>query len=171
MVHVKIKNAGELANQIRNYCGEATFQNKSLSIYDPCYCSFNISSYEELTKGIKNFSIYLYQSKDDLSYQEMVKSGLENYFVEFPLEIGSRQIVELYIDIEFSVDFSIYDEIYYPPNYPDQPSPVNIKIFFDTEFTGLYQNTTLISIGLIADKWIIGPNIAEKRVFLKSHKL
>lgn len=26
-----------------------------------------------------------------------------------------------------------------------------IKIFFDTEFTGLHQNTTLISIGLISD--------------------
>ena len=25
------------------------------------------------------------------------------------------------------------------------------KIFFDTEFTGLHQNTTLISIGLIAE--------------------
>ena len=25
------------------------------------------------------------------------------------------------------------------------------KIFFDTEFTGLHQRTTLISIGLIAD--------------------
>lgn len=25
------------------------------------------------------------------------------------------------------------------------------KIFFDSEFTGLHQNTTLISIGLISD--------------------
>jgi len=25
------------------------------------------------------------------------------------------------------------------------------KLFFDTEFTGLHQNTTLISIGIIAD--------------------
>lgn len=25
------------------------------------------------------------------------------------------------------------------------------KVFFDTEFTGLHQNTTLISIGLISD--------------------
>jgi hypothetical protein len=27
----------------------------------------------------------------------------------------------------------------------------NTKLFLDTEFTGLHQNTTLISIGLIAD--------------------
>ena len=27
----------------------------------------------------------------------------------------------------------------------------NTKVFFDTEFTGLHQNTTLISIGLISD--------------------
>lgn len=26
------------------------------------------------------------------------------------------------------------------------------KIFFDTEFTGLHQNTTLISIGLVSDE-------------------
>lgn len=28
---------------------------------------------------------------------------------------------------------------------------MNVKVFFDTEFTGLHQNTTLISIGLAAD--------------------
>lgn len=28
-----------------------------------------------------------------------------------------------------------------------------MKIFFDTEFTGLHQNTTLISIGLISENW------------------
>lgn len=26
------------------------------------------------------------------------------------------------------------------------------KIFFDTEFTGLHQNTTLVSIGLVSDE-------------------
>lgn len=29
-----------------------------------------------------------------------------------------------------------------------------MKIFFDTEFTGLHQETTLISIGLISEKSI-----------------
>jgi len=27
-----------------------------------------------------------------------------------------------------------------------------MKIFFDTEFTGLHQNTTLISIGLVTEQ-------------------
>ena len=26
-----------------------------------------------------------------------------------------------------------------------------MKVFFDTEFTGLHQNTTLLSIGLVAE--------------------
>ena len=26
------------------------------------------------------------------------------------------------------------------------------KMFFDTEFTGLHQNTTLVSIGLVSDE-------------------
>ena len=28
---------------------------------------------------------------------------------------------------------------------------MDMKIFFDTEFTGLHKNTTLISIGLVAE--------------------
>lgn len=36
------------------------------------------------------------------------------------------------------------------------------KIFFDTEFTGLHQRTTLISIGLIAD---LGPGLGTKSFY------
>jgi hypothetical protein len=36
-------------------------------------------------------------------------------------------------------------------NYINKKKGVSMKIFFDTEFTGLHQKTTLISIGLISE--------------------